>query len=168
MNEHEIETARALVASPHFAWQPAMIDTLGRRVLETSMDPTSTLWVRSDTHGWLTVDLFNAPLLPEGGFTQALPYLSDDGTRGALEGLACRLWGDPGLYALEWWCMSGGNLARRPVWRIHTGRGRYQSATCGVGETKGEAWARAVMGAKSTEEKPATLSWFDFKETTGG
>lgn len=95
MNEHEFETARALVASPHFAWQPAMIDTLGRRVLETSMDPTSTLWVRSDTHGWLTENLFNAPLLPEGGFAQALPDLTDDGTRGALEGLACRLWDAP-------------------------------------------------------------------------
>lgn len=33
MNEHEIEVARALVASPNFAWQPAMRDTLGRRVL---------------------------------------------------------------------------------------------------------------------------------------
>ncbi len=150
MNEHEIEVARALVASPNFAWQPAMRDTLGRRVLETSMDPTPTLWVRSDSHGWLTEDLFNAPLLPEGGFTQALPDLTDDGTRGALEGLACRLWGDPGLYALEGWGMAGKGLQwlGAAVWRIHTGRGRCQSAICGAGATKGEAWARAVVCAQ--------------------
>jgi len=145
MNEHEIEVARALVASPNFAWQPAMRDTLGRRVLEISMDPTPTVWVRSDSHGWLTEDLFNAPLLPEGGFTQALPDLTDDGTRGALEGLACRLWGAP---------LAQVSPAPAPAlddgffWVFYPNRpGPPESAFIG-GVTKGEAWARAVVCAK--------------------
>lgn len=148
MTESEAETALALVASPNFAWRPGMLDARGGRVVEVEQvncDPSKPAWWC--VHGCKGHNIMRIArqrgaewvvgVLP--GTVALLPDITDDGTRGALEGLACRLWDaplaqvSPALDDGAYWVFYH-NKPGVPEPRI-------------TGPTKGEAWARAVIAA---------------------
>lgn len=125
MTEREIEFARQLLASPNFEWTGGMVDEGGWRV---SRAGPGFIQCQGTLAGVPRMQL---------GRGEFLPDIADDGTRGALEGLACRLWGDPELYDRREHLESGG------AWVVRGALGHLR----GEGATKGEAWARAVLNA---------------------
>lgn len=127
MTEREIEFARQLLASPNFEWTGGMVDEGGWRV---SRAGPGFIQCQGTLAGVPRMQL---------GRGEFLPDIADDGTRGALEGLACRLWGAPLAQVSPM-------LDDGAYWVFYHNKPGVPEPRI-TGATKGEAWARAVLNA---------------------
>jgi len=140
MTPAQLDTARALVASPHWRWMPGMIVSWEHKPMQVGVwdwSPRVARLVDSDS-GWLPIATVRAvdQIPPD-----ALPDLTDPATVGCLAHLARELWSPEIVYIRSnpsgrWYVVAppnggmGGGLAWRQGY-----------------DTTGEAWAALILAA---------------------